>query len=119
MDRFIRCLTLYSGKSSVFLLFRNRANCAKLFGEENSIPKVAKVLDYYGGGDFSQDRILWVNGGIDPWRYLGFLDTANSTVEQPILHHPAFHCSDLRNGDVPGTRETVTEVVKIFDQWLL
>jgi hypothetical protein len=40
----------------------NRNNCAKLFGVENSIPKVKEVLEYYGGGIFNQDRILWVNG---------------------------------------------------------
>ena len=95
----------------------NRKNCAKLFGEQHSIPPVASLLEYYGNGTFKQDRIIWINGEIDPWRYLGFTDISTSTPEQPVVMHSAFHCSDLYNGMIKGTQSAVTEIFLTFDQW--
>lgn len=57
-------------------------------------------------------------GEIDPWRYLGFTDTANSTAGQPVILQPAFHCSDLYNGRIKGTGPAVKKIYKAFSKWL-
>ncbi|KAI9204556.1 serine carboxypeptidase S28-domain-containing protein [Polychytrium aggregatum] len=48
----------------------------------------------YKATDIKTDRIVFVNGAIDPWHWLGIFNRT-STPAQPTFFHDQFHCGDL------------------------
>lgn len=53
----------------------NTQICADVFGPELNPKLIYSAIDAtnveYGGRHFTQDRVVFVNGDIDPWHYLG------------------------------------------------
>ncbi|KAI9204555.1 peptidase S28 [Polychytrium aggregatum] len=95
--------------------------CGIVFGDANSVPDTTKTNDLYKATDIKTDRIVFVNGAIDPWHWLGIFNRT-STPAQPTFFHDQFHCGDLfvpLRSDTPllrqvklGVQATWLEILK-------
>uniref|UniRef100_A0AAQ6IP61 Uncharacterized protein n=1 Tax=Anabas testudineus TaxID=64144 RepID=A0AAQ6IP61_ANATE len=73
--------------------------CPKLFGiSQHSLPaRIAFTNTYYGGDNPHMHRILYVNGGIDPWKELSVVEdrTKGGQEAQTIFIQDTAHCADM------------------------
>ncbi|KAK9520507.1 hypothetical protein VZT92_020389 [Zoarces viviparus] len=99
--------------------------CLKLFGiSQHSLPgRVAFTNTYYGGDNPHTHRILYVNGGVDPWKELSVVqDRAEEGEEaQTIFIKDTAHCADMMSRRVTDRRslqEARQEIEKHVDSWL-
>ncbi|XP_068174162.1 thymus-specific serine protease [Antennarius striatus] len=74
--------------------------CSTLFGiSQHSLQgRVAFTNTYYGGDDPPPHRVLYVNGGVDPWRELSVIRdrTEGGEPAQIVFIQDAAHCADMR-----------------------
>ncbi|KAI8612226.1 serine carboxypeptidase S28-domain-containing protein [Chytriomyces sp. MP71] len=84
-----------------------------------SVEPASEVTNaYYGGLNMDAGRILWVNGGLDPWRWLGVYEDgmrANKTGQVVVFVDEGTHCADL--GAQAGD-PVVAQLVEVWDGWL-
>uniref|UniRef100_A0A3Q0R0L1 Serine protease 16 n=1 Tax=Amphilophus citrinellus TaxID=61819 RepID=A0A3Q0R0L1_AMPCI len=73
--------------------------CATLFGiSQHSLPaRIAFTNTYYGGDNPHTHRILYVNGGIDPWKELSVVQhrTEEGEEAQTVFIKDTAHCADM------------------------
>ncbi|GAB7347161.1 hypothetical protein MBLNU459_g3279t1 [Dothideomycetes sp. NU459] len=114
----------------------NNRQCPLFFPSENGhvVGEVAgrteaKVNAYTKGWNFTQStRLLWVNGGFDPWRESGVSSEfrpggpLQSTEQAPVIIVPGgFHTSDLitQNGKVnAGAQTAINGVLAQMKTWV-
>uniref|UniRef100_A0A3P8PKX4 Serine protease 16 n=1 Tax=Astatotilapia calliptera TaxID=8154 RepID=A0A3P8PKX4_ASTCA len=99
--------------------------CTTLFGiSQHSLPaRIAFTNTYYGGDNPHTHRILYVNGGIDPWKTLSVVQDGTEEGEeaQTIFIKDTAHCADMSSRRVTD-RSSLTkarqEIEKHVANWL-
>ncbi|XP_034557449.1 thymus-specific serine protease-like [Notolabrus celidotus] len=99
--------------------------CPKVFGiSQHSLPgRIAFTNTYFGGDNASTKRVLYVNGGVDPWRELSVLHDRSEGGEevQSIFIKDTAHCADMMSSRVSDRRSLRTareEIKKHVSSWL-
>jgi hypothetical protein len=87
-------------------------------------PNINAINDKYYGADILEmsDRIVYVNGDIDPWHWLGINSIGNSTRDNVVIVvEDGFHCDDLNgiSGQVEGGIEAYAKIYSAWDRFLL
>ncbi|XP_037317852.2 thymus-specific serine protease [Pungitius pungitius] len=95
--------------------------CLLLFGiSQHSLPeRVAFTNAYYGGDHPHTHRVLYVNGGVDPWRALSVVEEGEEA--RTVLIEDAAHCADMagrRAADRRSLREARQEIEEHVVGWL-
>ncbi|XP_047450601.1 thymus-specific serine protease [Mugil cephalus] len=99
--------------------------CAMLFGiSQHSVSaRVTFTNTYYGGDNPHTHRVLYVNGGIDPWKELSVVQgtTEDGEQAQTVFIEDTAHCADMasrRVTDRRSLREARQEIEKHVAGWL-
>ncbi|KAF3848066.1 hypothetical protein F7725_021094 [Dissostichus mawsoni] len=98
--------------------------CLELFGiSQNSLPgRVAFTNRYYGGDEPHTHRVLYVNGGVDPWKELSVGNRTDGGEEaESVFIRDSAHCADMTRGRVTDCRSLKNarqEIEKHVESWL-
>ncbi|XP_074535597.1 thymus-specific serine protease [Halichoeres trimaculatus] len=99
--------------------------CPKVFGiSQHSLPgHITFTNTYFGGEKSPMHRILYVNGGVDPWKELSVVhDRADGGEEvQTVFIKDTAHCADMmmsRVTDRSSLRRARKEIEKHVSGWL-
>ncbi|XP_047662003.1 thymus-specific serine protease [Tachysurus fulvidraco] len=98
--------------------------CTQLFEiPEHTLPmNIAFTNQYYGGDQAQTQRVLYINGDIDPWMELSIVHNGTSVDEdRAIVIHGTAHCADMnptRSGDKPSLRQARKEIERHVVMWL-
>ncbi|XP_036932963.1 thymus-specific serine protease [Acanthopagrus latus] len=99
--------------------------CPMVFGiSQHSLPgRIAFTNTYYGGDKPSTQRVLYVNGGIDPWKELSVVQSRTEDGEEAesIFIEDTAHCADMtseRVTDRRSLRKAKQEIEKHVASWL-
>ncbi|KAG8002230.1 Thymus-specific serine protease [Nibea albiflora] len=99
--------------------------CPMLFGiSQHSLPgRIAFTNSYYGGDNPYTHRVLYVNGGIDPWKELSVVQNRTEGGEdaQIIFIEDTAHCADMasrRATDRCSLKTAKEEIEKHVASWL-
>ncbi|XP_029301858.1 thymus-specific serine protease-like [Cottoperca gobio] len=99
--------------------------CLMLFDiSQHSLPgRVAFTNTYYGGDDPHTHRVVYVNGGVDPWKELSVLRdrTEEGEEAQTVFIKDSAHCADMMSSRVTdrrSLREARAEIRKHVERWL-
>ncbi|XP_047248245.1 thymus-specific serine protease isoform X2 [Girardinichthys multiradiatus] len=70
--------------------------CARVFGiSQHSLPaRIAFTNSYYGGDNPHTHRVLYVNGGVDPWKELSVVQDSSEEAQTVFIKDTA-HCADM------------------------
>ncbi|CAG06424.1 unnamed protein product, partial [Tetraodon nigroviridis] len=85
--------------------------CSSVFGiSQHSLPRrVAFTNTYYGGDSPHTHRVLYVNGGIDPWKELSVIqDRGEGDEDQVIFIEDTAHCADMMSRRLTDRRSLKT-----------
>lgn len=92
--------------------------CKGIFGVRSRLPNATLINIKYGGQRAEFDRVIFVNGDLDPWYVLSNSDTVRSTPQVPILLiEKGSHCNDLTepspkdSKSLNSTRDSVSRIV--------
>uniref|UniRef100_A0A3B5L4H9 Serine protease 16 n=1 Tax=Xiphophorus couchianus TaxID=32473 RepID=A0A3B5L4H9_9TELE len=96
--------------------------CSKVFGiSQHSLPsRIAFTNSYYGGDNPNTYRVLYVNGGVDPWKELSVVQDS-SEGSQTVFIKDTAHCADMskeRLTDRHSLREARQEIENHVASWL-
>jgi len=98
--------------------------CKEVYGIDKSSP--AKSVDYtnsyYGGRDVRSNKIVFLNGSVDPWHALGLISDTPKPECMPVYYiKGTAHCADLYSSS-PNDLDTLTDArTKAWanvDKWL-
>ncbi|KAM8902570.1 thymus-specific serine protease isoform 2-T2 [Spinachia spinachia] len=99
--------------------------CRMLFGiSQHSLPeRVAFTNTYYGGDDAHTHRVLYVNGGVDPWKELSVVRrrAEGGREAQTVFIEDTAHCADMmsqRATDRRSLRAARQEIEEHVVGWL-
>ncbi|XP_017351738.1 thymus-specific serine protease [Ictalurus punctatus] len=98
--------------------------CPQLFEiPEHTLPmNIAFTNQYYGGAQAQTQRVLYINGDIDPWMELSIVRNGTRVDEdRAIVIHGAAHCADMNpthSGDKPSLRQARKEIERHVVMWL-
>ncbi|KAM9853532.1 thymus-specific serine protease [Aulostomus maculatus] len=101
--------------------------CPVLFGiSQYSLPgHIAFTNTYYGGNTPHTQRVLYVNGGVDPWQDLSVVPSRIGTEReegaQAIFIEDAAHCADMMSSRVTdrhSLRKARQEIENCVASWL-
>ncbi|XP_051253528.1 thymus-specific serine protease isoform X1 [Dicentrarchus labrax] len=99
--------------------------CPIVFGiSQHSLPgRIAFTNTYYGGNNPHTHRVLYVNGGIDPWKELSVVEdrTRDGGEAQTIFIKDTAHCADMMSGratDRCSLKKAREEIEKHVSNWL-
>ncbi|KAF3693079.1 Thymus-specific serine protease [Channa argus] len=99
--------------------------CPMLFGisQHSLAARIAFTNTYYGGDNPHTHRILYVNGGIDPWKELSVVQdwTEEGQEAQIIFIEDTAHCADMmsrRSTDRWSLKEAREEIENHVTTWL-
>ncbi|EED91934.1 serine protease, partial [Thalassiosira pseudonana CCMP1335] len=105
------------------LIERDLEFCQIVFGIDTVTQNVASSLEYYVGGseNTASNRIIFVNGDVDPWTELAVTETSNGDVENTVMvpgasHH--FWTHEIKDTDdkaVVAARQAIYDTVS---EWL-
>ncbi|XP_003968816.2 thymus-specific serine protease [Takifugu rubripes] len=95
--------------------------CPTVFGV--SRPSLARQIaftnTYYGGDSPRTHRVLYINGGIDPWKELSV--TQDRSGDQVVFIEDTAHCADMRSQRVTDRSSLQTaraEIERHVTEWL-
>jgi hypothetical protein len=102
--------------------------CNLWFGDLDA-PAADSINEKFGGLDIVNriDRVLYVNGDIDPWHWLGInpegLMEQNKSMHmngnEMIFIPNASHCQDLRiNNVTPELKDAYNRIIEVWTRWL-
>ncbi|XP_014836251.1 PREDICTED: thymus-specific serine protease-like [Poecilia mexicana] len=96
--------------------------CTKVFGiSQHSLPsRIAFTNSYYGGDNPNTYRVLYVNGGVDPWKELSVVQDS-SEESQTVFIKDTAHCADMskeRLTDRHSLRKGRQEIENHVARWL-
>jgi len=93
--------------------------CRDAFGF-NWLPRINETNFYYGGKNPIGSRVLFVNGGLDPWSSLSI--TKSISPELPALFIPGTsHCANMfraKPGDPPSLATAQALIAEQIHIWL-
>ncbi|XP_041851216.1 thymus-specific serine protease isoform X2 [Melanotaenia boesemani] len=99
--------------------------CATVFGiSQHSLPaRTAFTNSYYGGDNPHTHRVLYVNGGIDPWKELSVIQsrTEEGDEAETVFIADTAHCADMSSGRVADRRslkKARQDIEKHVGSWL-
>lgn len=99
--------------------------CPILFGisQHSLAGRIAFTNTYYGGDSPYTHRVLYVNGGIDPWKELSVVQdrTEEGEQAQTIFIEDTAHCADMTSRRVTDRRslkKAKEEIEKNVSSWL-
>ncbi|XP_075998427.1 thymus-specific serine protease [Genypterus blacodes] len=99
--------------------------CALLFGisQHSLLERIAFTNTYYGADHPHTHRVLYINGGIDPWKELSVVcnELEEGEEEQVIFIRDTAHCADMMTGGVAdrsSLREARREIETRVSKWL-
>ncbi|KAF7651067.1 hypothetical protein LDENG_00116510 [Lucifuga dentata] len=98
--------------------------CALLFGiSQHSLPeRVAFTNIYYGADHTHTRRVLYINGGIDPWQELSVVQKRTEEEEEEVIFiEDTAHCADMMIGRVAdrcSLKKARREIENHLAQWL-
>ncbi|XP_029026804.1 thymus-specific serine protease isoform X2 [Betta splendens] len=99
--------------------------CPLLFAvSQHSLPaRVAFTNTHYGGDSPHTHRILYVNGGIDPWKALSVLPDRTGAHDGALIifSEDTAHCADMMSGRVTdrrSLRKARQEIEGLVSTWL-
>ncbi|XP_034024645.1 thymus-specific serine protease-like [Thalassophryne amazonica] len=97
--------------------------CPVLFGIfQHSLPgNIASTNTYYGGDQPATSRVLYVNGGIDPWQALSVVHSRTEEEEQIVFIEDTAHCADMmsrRASDRNSLKKARQEISNHVAKWL-
>ncbi|KAI5626362.1 thymus-specific serine protease, partial [Silurus asotus] len=98
--------------------------CLQLFEiPEHTLPmNIAFTNQYYGGDQARTQRVLYINGDIDPWMELSIVHNGTGVDEdRAIVIHGTAHCADMNpaySGDRPSLRRARKEIERHVVMWL-
>ncbi|XP_035809242.2 thymus-specific serine protease isoform X2 [Amphiprion ocellaris] len=99
--------------------------CTMVFGvSQHSLPaRIAFTNNYYGGDNPHTHRVLYVNGGVDPWKELSVVQdrTEEGEEAQTVFIKDTAHCADMasrRFTDRCSLRKARQEIEKHVARWL-
>ncbi|GFS04295.1 thymus-specific serine protease [Elysia marginata] len=98
--------------------------CVDVFGPKFSSKFISGAVNAsnvdYGGRHYTENRVVFVNGNIDPWHYLGI--THKLPQAQVIYINGTAHCADVYDphseSDPPGLTQARKTIGNLIDQWL-
>ncbi|XP_036006088.1 thymus-specific serine protease isoform X2 [Fundulus heteroclitus] len=96
--------------------------CAEVFGiSQHSLPaRIAFTNSYYGGDDPHTRRVLYVNGGVDPWKELSVVQDSGEEARTVFIKETA-HCADMsgeRAMERRSLRKARQEIENHVARWL-
>ncbi|KAI9293223.1 peptidase S28 [Neoconidiobolus thromboides FSU 785] len=93
--------------------FNREAYCSGIFGPEGpKSPKIDETNRKYLGKNIQTDRLLFVNGELDPWTPLSITDPTDKIPT--IVIEGAAHCADLAYPDSSDTQYVAEAKDKIL-----
>ncbi|XP_041662374.1 thymus-specific serine protease [Cheilinus undulatus] len=99
--------------------------CPMVFGiSQHSLPgHIAFTNTYFGGNNLPTHRVLYVNGGVDPWRELSVVRdrTGSGDEAQTVFIKDTAHCADMMNSratDRCSLRTAREEIKRHVFSWL-
>ncbi|XP_055752128.1 thymus-specific serine protease-like isoform X5 [Salvelinus fontinalis] len=99
--------------------------CPEVFNiPQHSLPgHIAFTNKYYGGDHPDTDRVLYVNGDIDPWHELSVLeeDLDKEDEDMTILIEGTAHCADMNPDGVtdrPALKQARKAIERKVAKWL-
>ncbi|XP_067451983.1 thymus-specific serine protease [Thunnus thynnus] len=111
--------------SGMVTLQRETRLCPVLFGiSQHSLPRrIAFTNTCYGGDNPHTHRVLYVNGGIDPWQELSVVQERTGEAEeaQTVFIKDTAHCADMtsrRITDRVSLKKAKQEIEKHVASWL-
>uniref|UniRef100_A0A3B4Z8Q9 Thymus-specific serine protease n=1 Tax=Stegastes partitus TaxID=144197 RepID=A0A3B4Z8Q9_9TELE len=111
--------------SGMLTLHAQTKLCTAVFGvSQHSLPaRIAFTNNYYGGDNPRTHRVLYVNGGIDPWKELSVVrdGTEEGEEAQTVFIKDTAHCADMasrRFTDRHSLRRARQEIEKHVARWL-
>ncbi|GFS16300.1 thymus-specific serine protease [Elysia marginata] len=98
--------------------------CIDVFGSKFNSKFISGAVDAsnvnYGGRHYTEDRVVFVNGNIDPWHYLSI--THKLPQARVIYIDGTAHCADAMDpdpeSDPPGLARARKVIGDLIDQWL-
>jgi hypothetical protein len=98
--------------------------CKDVYGVDTKSPalSVDYTNAYYGGRDVRSNKIVFLNGSVDPWHALGLISDTPKPDDMPVFYiKGTAHCADLY-GSSPNDLDSLTnarvQAWKVLDQWL-
>ncbi|XP_017295714.1 thymus-specific serine protease [Kryptolebias marmoratus] len=99
--------------------------CAKVFGiSQHSLPaRITFTNSYYGGDDPRTRRVLYVNGGVDPWKELSVVRDRSEEGDEvrTVFIKDTAHCADMSSPRLTDRRSLRTarqEIEQHVASWL-
>ncbi|XP_074496690.1 thymus-specific serine protease [Sebastes fasciatus] len=100
--------------------------CPMVFGiSQHSLPgRIAFTNTYYGGDKPHTHRVLYVNGGVDPWKDLSVVQdrsTEDGEEAQIVFIKDTAHCADMMSRRVTDRRslkKAREEIERHVSSWL-
>ncbi|RVE64706.1 hypothetical protein OJAV_G00128930 [Oryzias javanicus] len=95
--------------------------CTAVFGiSQHSLPsRIAFTNSYYGGDEPHTHRVLYINGGIDPWKELSVVQGGEEA--RSVFIDDTAHCADMsgrRFAKRDSLRKARQEIEKQVSDWL-
>jgi len=98
--------------------------CNDVYGIPKSSPAISVdyTNSYYGGRDVRSNKIVFLNGSVDPWHALGLISDTPKPECMPVIYiKGTAHCADLY-GSSPHDLDSLTnariQAWKSVDKWL-
>jgi len=98
--------------------------CKDVYGIDKSHPKASVDYTnmYYGGRDVRSDKIVFLNGSVDPWHALGLISDTPKPQDMPVFYiKGTAHCADLYSScsrDLSTLTNARIGAWKYLDKWL-
>jgi len=93
--------------------------CRDAFGF-NWLPRIAETNGYYGGKNPGSSRVLFVNGGLDPWSSLSITKTMSPDLPALFIDGTS-HCANMfrpKAGDPPSLPIAQAAIRQQIHTWL-
>jgi len=98
--------------------------CKDVYGIDKDHPAISVdyTNSYYGGRDVRSNKIVFLNGSVDPWHALGLISDTPKPEDMPVFYiKGTAHCADLY-GSSPNDLDSLTnariQAWKYVDKWL-
>eukprot|EP00794_Sanderia_malayensis_P011360 gene11360-12544_t len=109
---------------SLFPLSFSIQQCVDIFGRDFNLTFISESVNQtninYGGFSYEADKVVFVNGDIDPWHALSFSNKAPSYVTTIFISGTA-HCANMYPGSTKDPASLVAarhKVKTILKHWL-
>jgi serine protease 16 len=97
--------------------------CTQVYGVEpaTTAARIAFSNQYYGGNQPAGDRIVYVNGSIDPWHWLSVLASIPGSDQSAIYIPGTAHCANMhasQPSDPEPLKQARVQIQNTISSWL-